>query len=356
MQRKRIGAMSLSELEREWLILPLQRLRSFDLFAQLLGYSAQSEALLPLFATLYWCIDQHKCLAGIWLVPIAEISNGCVKWLTRRARPAWVDQRVRLLAWSSEFSFPSSHAQIAWSLAVFFVLSSQHAHAVSVTPWWPVCLHAALVGVSRIHVGVHYPSDVVVGSAWGAASAAAWASAVPPLLRWRDLFATGAAAAAGVGGGKDLPTSIAALCAPLLVCALALALAYRKVRRDHSGALRRDAERRWRKNACRGRYAGRELEPLDVPFGSYCSMLGVLFGLALGITLKRPLAFPTTTRAWLARAIFGNLGLVVVFEGVAALTPRRPLALYAVLRLLKYALVPIYILLIAPPAFRAAGL
>lgn len=58
-------------------------------------------------------------------VPISEISNGLIKWYFRVPRPGWVDRSIELRAWSHEYSFPSSHAQIIFSLATFFVLTSQ---------------------------------------------------------------------------------------------------------------------------------------------------------------------------------------------------------------------------------------
>ena len=126
---------ALSEWEHERIILPLQaRLRALDPFFKLIGYTIQGEGILPVFATLYWCLDQHKCIAGIWLVPLAEISNGVVKWAFRRPRPSWVDPRIRLLSWSNEFSFPSSHSQLAFMLAHWFVTASKHPQATSSTP------------------------------------------------------------------------------------------------------------------------------------------------------------------------------------------------------------------------------
>ena len=71
---------ALSEWEHDRIIVPMQaRLRAFDAFFKFLGYTVQGEAILPVFASLYWCIDQHKCVAGIWLVPISEIANGIVR-------------------------------------------------------------------------------------------------------------------------------------------------------------------------------------------------------------------------------------------------------------------------------------
>jgi hypothetical protein len=83
-----------SRLEREKLMLPLQRLLApFDDVSVMLGHSIAGEVLLPLFATLFWCLDAFKCNAGVWLIPVTEIMNGLVKWATRRGRPCWVDPR-----------------------------------------------------------------------------------------------------------------------------------------------------------------------------------------------------------------------------------------------------------------------
>lgn len=87
--------------------------------------------------------------------------------------------RLRPELWTSiapehNFSFPSGHAMGSMTLAwVLFLLAWP-------TRWrWPVAAAMALfvagVGWSRIHLGVHYPSDILAG--WAAATAwaiAAW--------------------------------------------------------------------------------------------------------------------------------------------------------------------------------------
>ena len=288
-------------------------------------------------ACLYWCLDQHKCIAGIWLVPINEIANGCIKWLVGRARPGWVDPRVRMLAWSDEFSFPSSHAQLAAAVMHFFVAASSHAQATSITPAWAAYAYAAAVALSRVHVGVHYPSDVLVGAGCGVATAALYERLLPRLH------------ALAPGGALAL---LSALSVPLWLAAVAVLLAYRRARSQPPDPPL------WRRNACRGKYAGRPLDPRDKPLGLYTGMTGVLAGLAVGIAFKQfhPLALPMTDRASVARALIGNVGLMAMFEGVAAATPEKPLAVYTTLRFLKYALVPVYIIHCAPPIFEVLGI
>lgn len=61
----------------------------------------------------------------------------------------------------ADYSFPSSHATLAWALAV--VLSREEPRAR-----WIFYGIATLVSVSRIYLGKHYPSDVFAGVILGA--------------------------------------------------------------------------------------------------------------------------------------------------------------------------------------------
>ena len=337
-------ASRLSAFEREALILPVQSaLARLDWLATALGASVTSVLLLPLFSSLYWALDAPLCLNAIWLVPASEVANGLAKWRVRRPRPGWVDPRVRALSWSAEYSFPSSHSQLAFSLAHFFVRASRTPQALTVTPPLPAYAYATAVALSRVHAGLHYPSDVIIGSLWGVASAELYHRLLPTLLR--------------LDPGTPAKR-LAALSPPLLLAAAALLLGYRAALR---AARARPDPRTWRENACSGKHKRRHaaLDPINEPLGLYTGMLGVLFGLGVGISLKQllpPLPYPASTRQGLIRALLGNLGLITLFETIGALTPRQPTAVYACLRFLKYASVPMYILLLAPPAFLAVGL
>jgi membrane-associated phospholipid phosphatase len=99
----------------------------------------------------------------------SAVVNLVVKPLSRRRRPDRAAQSVpfaRHVPMPTSSSFPSGHSAAAFAFAtgVGHVLPSA---AV------PLRALAALVAYSRVHTGVHYPGDAIVGSLIGGALAQA---------------------------------------------------------------------------------------------------------------------------------------------------------------------------------------
>jgi len=138
----------------------LHKIPGMNAVMHTVGHIGTGEILVTFFAFLFWCMDPVLCNTGIWLVPIAEISNGLIKWQFQHPRPGWVDTEIDIRSVSHEYSFPSSHAMITSSLAAFFTKTRPQLGN------WPVMLCAA-VGISRVYEGAHYPKDVLVGSILG---------------------------------------------------------------------------------------------------------------------------------------------------------------------------------------------
>ncbi|RIJ70689.1 phosphatase PAP2 family protein [Nakamurella silvestris] len=94
------------------------------------------------------------------------ISNSLIKPVVKRRRPdierTKLARRIGHKPWTS--SFPSGHSASAAAFATGAALELPRAGLVL----GPL---AAAVAYSRVHVGVHYPSDVVVGAAVGATTA-----------------------------------------------------------------------------------------------------------------------------------------------------------------------------------------
>jgi undecaprenyl-diphosphatase len=113
------------------------------------------------------------------------VVNTVLKPATRRRRPLLDRTPVvrQLRREPRTTSFPSGHAASAAAFAAGAALE----RPASVLVLAPL---AAAVGYSRVHVGVHYASDVVAGAAFGAGVAMAsrywWPAAEPgPVLRER---------------------------------------------------------------------------------------------------------------------------------------------------------------------------
>ena len=99
------------------------------------------------------------------------VTNGILKLWVARPRPfTTFDALIPLIAPPPDFSFPSGHS--ACSFAVAFVMYRLLPKKYSI----PALVLAALIGLSRLYLGVHYPTDVLAGASIGclAAEMAIW--------------------------------------------------------------------------------------------------------------------------------------------------------------------------------------
>lgn len=106
-------------------------------------------------------------LAGLAMCAAFVLGHGVVdvlKELIARPRPFQALDWVHRLSPASGFSFPSGHTAGAFLMAYVLGWSFRD------YKWYFYGL-AGLIGISRLYVGVHYPSDVLVGGliGWGSA-------------------------------------------------------------------------------------------------------------------------------------------------------------------------------------------
>lgn len=103
-------------------------------------------------------------LLAIVAVGLADqIAAELVKPAVDRLRPCFALPEVRLLLprQAHSPSFPSNHAANAFAAAVTLFAWRRGAG-------WTALILAALIAWSRVHVGVHYPSDIGAGAVLGA--------------------------------------------------------------------------------------------------------------------------------------------------------------------------------------------
>jgi undecaprenyl-diphosphatase len=108
------------------------------------------------------------------------IADYTLKPLFDRDRPFEVDTSIAVIdARPQSRSFPSGHA----AMAVAGAIAGSRLIPYSAWAWWPL---AFIVAVSRIYIGVHWPTDVIAGGLLGLGTAWFVLGGRPRLLSSRD--------------------------------------------------------------------------------------------------------------------------------------------------------------------------
>lgn len=118
---------------------------------------------------------ERAAVDGLASVAVTSaVVNLLLKPLSRRRRPdrrASDVVRLRQVTMPRSTSFPSGHSASAFAFATAVGIALPGAAL-------PLTATAAVVAYSRVHTGVHYPTDVIAGSVIGAGLAPAVVAAV----------------------------------------------------------------------------------------------------------------------------------------------------------------------------------
>ena len=86
------------------------------------------------------------------------VTNLLLKNIVARPRPfAEIEALIPLIAKPTDFSFPSGHTTASFAVALVMLRILPKKIGI------PAVVLAALVAFSRLYLGVHYPTDVLVG-------------------------------------------------------------------------------------------------------------------------------------------------------------------------------------------------
>ena len=96
-------------------------------------------------------------LRAVRAVAIAYVLNTLLKLVVRRHRPR-LEQLPALISTPTSLSFPSAHASSSFAAARAYS---------ALMPGTPLYVVAIAMALSRVYLGVHYPSDIAAGALLG---------------------------------------------------------------------------------------------------------------------------------------------------------------------------------------------
>lgn len=97
---------------------------------------------------------------------VSAFITTALKYSIKRERPFKSYADIEKATSATGLSFPSGHTSVAFSTATSLSMEFPKWYIIAPSFVW-----ATAVGYSRMHLGVHYPSDVVAGAIVGSGSA-----------------------------------------------------------------------------------------------------------------------------------------------------------------------------------------
>jgi len=293
-----------------WLVLPMAVVTA-------LGSPA---TYLALIAAYSWWGDRPFALRLSGLLVVAAFTNDIAKLLFHAPRPYWVSADVMPYELQNSFGLPSGHAELAVALLGLVALRYRRPALTAA-----LALLAALIGISRMVLGVHFPIDVLGGWLLGFAVLALFLVAWPPAAR---------------AAGRSTPRGRIAAAFVLSLAAVA------------ASALVARALRAWAPDpAWTGLTTG--LAPVSIEFTLIAAGFGL--GAVLGHELDRGCRAFRSRSAGAAGTLLGLVVLVTLWFGPSLLLPPSgvvsDLGIY-----LRSAAIGVWIMAVAPAVFCRLGL
>lgn len=299
-----------------WLTLPMHAITFFG----------DEEFYLLVMPALYWCIDSTWGLRMGAMLMLSSGFNGCFKLLLHSPRPYWINPGVHAALTESSFGLPSGHAMNAAS--VWGILASQVRQR-----WFTrlIVVIIFLIGFSRIQLGVHFISDVLLGWLLGGLLLLAFLHLEKPLIRWLLTIPVGA-------------QLLLSLSSALVIIGLFLLPALRLENWELPAV--------WTQNALLA-FPNHPIQPThpSAAFTLAGTWLGMTTGAALFYHRRGLLSAAGSVLKRIGRYAFGMIGLVILWAGLGLVFPDGSDATAYLLRFIRYTLVGSWVSYFAPMLF-----
>jgi membrane-associated phospholipid phosphatase len=300
-----------------WLKIPIK-------FVSILG---NQEFYLLIAPAIYWCFDASAGLRfGVFLMMAGSV-NALLKFFFHTPRPYWVSSKIQPYVIETTFGIPSGHAQN--SIVVFgsiaWVLKKKWA-------WICLIILAGAIGFSRLYLGVHFLSDVLVGWLVGSILLYVALRMEKPFLSWFQ---------------NQAATSRYTLIFLASMIVIVTGYLFRLMAQEWA------MPEEWVANITASLEPGEIYTPFDM--AQIFSYAGALFGLASGavfLQLRGRFKTQGSARQLVLRYLIGITGVITIFFGLDAIFPEGANMVAYLLRYIRYGLVGAWISALAPLLFQ----
>jgi membrane-associated phospholipid phosphatase len=152
---------------------------ALDLPFKAITYLGDETFYLLFMPLVYWCFDRRRGARLFILLLLSACVNAIAKLLADQPRPFTYDKRVRAIVPAGGGGLPSGHTQNAVVVWGYLAARSRR------TAWWLAAGFLMIaIPVSRLYLGVHFPTDLIGGYLLGAAILILFLRLAPRLETW----------------------------------------------------------------------------------------------------------------------------------------------------------------------------
>lgn len=292
----------------------LQQIGGLTAMMQTISVLGIAEFFLVAIATIYLALNAQ---AGgrmlVFLLVGAEV-NALLKIFFHAPRPYWLSTEVKALSTETSYGLPSGHAQIATNAWLYAAREIKKTWA-----WVTAVVMILLISFSRLYLGVHFVSDVILGWLFGLLVLGLYIGAEGRALKWLSGLSLWSQVGVAFGGA-------------LVFAALGLAV---------------NAAMAASPDPVVWATFSKEARSLDSIIGN----AGGLFGAGVGLAMMIRWAKFTPSDAWWQRMVcvlIGIVGVLTLQYGLGAALPKDPEVVGFTLRFGRYALMLWWLTFAAP--------
>ena len=282
------------------------------------------EFYLVIMPAIYWCFDTVIGARLAIMLVITTGVNAVLKIAFHSPRPFWVSNEVQAMSSETSFGIPSGHSQNAVSLWGIWAASMKRRWA-----WIVAIVVAFMIGISRLYLGMHFPTDVLIGWTIGLILLWAFIRLESHTLQWFT--------------GQSIRGQVIAIA---LFSLGILIFGYLVIWELRDWLLPLE----WLENATR---AGTPPDPISRD--GITTAAAIFFGLGSGLILiKQHGGFDPKGLWWkrIVRYLLGIVGTVAIWAGLKAVFPSGEEFIPQAFRFIRYGLLGFWVAAGAPLIFR----